>query len=167
MKKTMNIEELRELESRTFIINADMERWKIIIDRKMQLIRLSFAFIISDDVIKIISKYLIESIKYNGVYIYTFRQNDIDNKKFLIKFEINTNKKEIMIVKFKKNIDKSYIFNKNKSFYYDNSMTLECFIKESIDRKQIIKKASMSVKNRCINKKGLRIVNKGFKSESM
>ena len=54
----MKIEDIRELDSRTFTINADMEKWKVIVDRKLQLTRLTVSRIISDDAIKLLAKYL-------------------------------------------------------------------------------------------------------------
>ena len=163
MKKIMNIEELRELESRTFIIKADMEKWKIIIDRKLQYTRLHFAIIINDVAIKVLSKYLIESLKYNGTYIYVFYQNKDDCKKFLVKFEININTNTILIIRLKRDLNKSYIFNKAKNFYFDSSIYLEDFTNRAIEIKTQNKKSTNPNKTIEVNKKGLRIVNKGFK----
>lgn len=158
----MKIEDIRELDSRTFTINADMEKWKVIIDRKVQLTRLTVSRIISDDAIKLLAKYLIESVRFSNIYYHAFRQSSEDNKKFLIKFELDAKRKQIAILRLTKNIDKSYINNRSKNFFYDNSITLSEFIKESENKKKELINLRKARKNEnvAVNKNGLKIVKK-------
>lgn len=158
----MKIEDIRELDSRTFTINADMEKWKVIIDRKVQLTRLTVSRIISDDAIKLLAKYLIESVRFSNIYYHAFRQNAEDNKKFLIKFELNSNRKEITILRLTKNKDNHYMCNRNKNFFYDNSITLLEFIKESENKKKELINLRKARKNEniAVNRNGLKIVKK-------
>ena len=156
----MNIDKIRELQSITFEINADLEKWNIVIGKTLHHTRLHFSIIINDTVIKVLSKYLIESLNYSGTYICVFRQNKIDDKKFLVKFNLNTKTKTILIIKLKKDIEKSYIFNKNKNFYFDNHVYFYNFIERATEIINQIKHARLPIKNKIVNKNGLKIVKK-------
>lgn len=158
--KNIDISDIRELDARTFKINVNKEQWNVVIDKKLQHTRLHFTAIANDMVIKVISKYLIETLKHTGTYVCVFRQNKNDNKKFLVKFEINIDLKSILILRIKRDINKSYVFDESENFYYYNDVYLEDFTNKAVERKMLNKKAEKPSVNKVINTNGLRIVKK-------
>lgn len=143
-----------------FKIKVNKKQWSIIIDNKLQHTRFHFAKIVNDMVIKVMSKYLIEKFIYTGTYIFVFRQNKNDNKKFLIRFKINSDSNSILIFRLKRDINKNYVFDNSKNCYYDDTVFLEDFTNKAIERKMLNKKAEKPSVNKVINTNGLRIVKK-------